>query len=725
MSRLALAMPFAAAPLLFAFAAPFPATLEDPARPLSFQARVRAQEAIARVYYAHQTGASRPFAEAVPRSHLERKVRDTLRLAAALEKRRPGSLSDENLALEVERMERGSRLPERLREIFAALGNDPVLIREGLARPLLAARLASSGNESGSSEPASRAASVPSCQPGDTWYGLTTSGAPSPRSAHSAVWTGTHMIVWGGAIIGGTVDTGGVYDPATDSWTPTSTVNTPSARFAHEAIWTGTEMIVWGGDSGSSGYLDTGARYNPLTDTWSPMSTTNAPAKRYYATSVWTGSRMIVWGGSDSQGYFDTGGLYDPVSDRWTPTATAAAPAARWFHTAVWTGHEMIVWGGYGYSPNYLNSGGRYDPATDSWRPTSTTDAPSVRSSAVSVWTGSRMVVWGGSLFDGVKENYDNTGGRYDPATDAWSPTSTSGAPSPRVTFGPVWTGREMIVWSGADTSGSFSTGGRYDPESDAWTPLSVTGAPAARNNHTATWTGSAMIVWGGNAPISPTASGGVYVPGATGDADGDGWDACAGDCDDHDAAVHPGAADLCNGRDDDCDGTVDEDTGTIDCGLGVCHRTTQGCQDGNPEICVPGPPSPEICNGLDDDCDGLVDELGAVADRDQDGIADACDACANDPGNDADGDGICGDNDRCPTSDRRPVVIVNGCSTGVPNAADDTGCTLQDLLNVCTSGASNRGRAAACIAQVTAHLRGQLLLSGRQKGQILACTAR
>ena len=60
------------------------------------------------------------------------------------------------------------------------------------------------------------------------------------------------------------------------------------------------------------------------------------------------------------------------------------------------------------------------------------------------------------------------------------------------------------------------------------------------------------------------------------GDADGDGYgraddpvEACADgagiadnpdDCDDADAAVHPGVEDVANGEDDDCDGAIDED---------------------------------------------------------------------------------------------------------------------------------------------------------------------
>ena len=56
------------------------------------------------------------------------------------------------------------------------------------------------------------------------------------------------MIVWGGGADGPTyLNTGARYSPSTDSWTATSTTNAPDARTGHTAVWTGSEMIVWGG----------------------------------------------------------------------------------------------------------------------------------------------------------------------------------------------------------------------------------------------------------------------------------------------------------------------------------------------------------------------------------------------------------------------------------------------------------------------------------------------
>ena len=141
----------------------------------------------------------------------------------------------------------------------------------------------------------------------DTWTSTSTTSAPTGRRDHKAVWTGASMIAWGGRVSSGGLswlDTGGTYDPTTDTWKATSTANAPTPREGHTAVWTGSKMIVWGGFDG--GYLNTGGIYDPATDTWTATSTLNAPSA---GAAVWTGSKMIVWGGYGG-GYLNTGRLY-------------------------------------------------------------------------------------------------------------------------------------------------------------------------------------------------------------------------------------------------------------------------------------------------------------------------------------------------------------------------------------------------------------------------------
>jgi N-acetylneuraminic acid mutarotase len=188
---------------------------------------------------------------------------------------------------------------------------------------------------------------------------------------------------------------------------------------------------------------------------------------------------MIVWGGYYYDGndhYLNTGGRYNPSTNSWAATGTMNAPSARASHKAVWTGIEMIVWGG-GDGVSYLNTGGRYDPETNSWMPMNTTGAPSARTSHTATWSGSEMIIWGGYFFDGTYHFLD-TGGRYNPTTNSWTPTSIPNAPDGRALHTAVWTDREMIVWAGTlYTNTITNTGGRYCAQSGPTpTPTPCTG---------------------------------------------------------------------------------------------------------------------------------------------------------------------------------------------------------------------------------------------------------
>src|SRR5207253_2262846 len=101
------------------------------------------------------------------------------------------------------------------------------------------------------------------------WVATSLTNAPSARYYHTAVWSGSQMIVWGGVVNGSPANTGGRYNPGTNTWTATSNTNALSARAEHTAVWGGSEMIVWGGST-----LDnTGGRYNPITNSWLATTT--------------------------------------------------------------------------------------------------------------------------------------------------------------------------------------------------------------------------------------------------------------------------------------------------------------------------------------------------------------------------------------------------------------------------------------------------------------------
>jgi len=503
------------------------APLKVSERTVSFAERVTYQRAIEDVYRRHRiwpeerANPKPPLESVMSRAQVEKKVADYLRKSQALEDHWQRPITADQLQAEMDRMAANTKQPDVLRELFEALGNDPFVIAECLARPIAVERLLARLDANEKIDAESKQSWLAHAEPKtpftiaearrltykvpvvasplagcteDTWTATSTTNAPEARASHTAVWTGSEMIIWGGGADASTyLNTGAKYSPSTDSWTATSTTNAPEARTSHKAVWTGSEMIVWGGYNGSN-FLNTGGRYNPGSDSWTATSTTNAPAGRQEFTAVWTGSEMIVWGGFDGTN-LNTGGRYNPTVDGWIATNLAAAPHGRSDHTAIWTGSEMIVWGGFvGGFP--LNNGGRYNASADSWIATSVTNVPSERAYHTAVWTGSEMIIWGGwNDFD-----FFNNGGSYNPRMDSWIGTSTANAPDARFAHTAVWTGSEMIVWGGWNGN-YFNTGGKFDPITNSWTPTSTTNAPSRRFFHTAVWTGSEMVVWGGANP--------------------------------------------------------------------------------------------------------------------------------------------------------------------------------------------------------------------------------
>lgn len=199
-------------------------------------------------------------------------------------------------------------------------------------------------------------------------------------------------------------------------------------------------------------------------------------------------------------------------------------------------------------------------------------------------------------------------------------------------------------------------------------------------------------------------------------DADGDGFgddanvaQACeappshiaeAGDCDDLDAGIYPGAQEVCSGVDEDCDGLVDNDDDSLDLNSHLDYfRDADGDGYGDTEdlgvrACEPpegmvadssdcddalagvNPGATEVCDDLDNDCDALIDDedpdrVGASdwyedVDGDGYGVGDPVQACEAPESDSAIRDGDCDDADGTQYPGAEEV-----CGDGVVNDCD------------------------------------------------------
>lgn len=329
---------------------------------------------------------------------------------------------------------------------------------------------------------------------GEPWTVAEAGSPPSARTDFSAVWTGTKWFIWGGSAVSqqgrSAVSDGAVYDAGSRQWALIPMDGqTPAARKGHTAVWTGSEMIVFGGTN--SDYLASAGRYSPAGNQWLPASTSGEPAARSGHAAAWTGEAMLVWGGQNRDGLLDDGGFYSPndgIDGSWQPLPTDGAPTARRDVQGIWTDAGWFLWGGYDGS--YPQNGALYDPASATWEAIPFLGLAG-RRYATAVWTGTEVILFGGRDESGAFRD----GVRYNPETLAVTPLPD--APQAFSGHTAVWTGSLMIVFGG-DAGGVNANCAIYDPEKDSWSTPSHAGGAVARTGHAAAWTGSRMLSFGG-----------------------------------------------------------------------------------------------------------------------------------------------------------------------------------------------------------------------------------
>jgi len=314
------------------------------------------------------------------------------------------------------------------------------------------------------------------------------------RLGPSAVWTGTEMIIWGGTARSGKIESGyegAAYNSTARTWR-TIAPSPPGVEGGAAVVWTGDEMVVWASNSpdGPVG----AAVYDPSTDSWRRLPS-GPLGKREGYSSVWTGKELIVVGGSLGDTLAKpVAAALDPRTGSWRLLAaldrvTGLMPSPG----LVWDGDEIFVMGSVcvnrsSCSPTLL----AHDPATDALRKIDLAKAPIAPQQQLKLIgvSGTDLVFSTVGL-----ANVRIFIVRYDPTTGSWSRKGAF-APFP-VPVGAytqtAWLGDRYVA---ADGSSGLQI---YGLDTDTWQTITPGPSPLnSREGSAIVWTGSELIAWSG-----------------------------------------------------------------------------------------------------------------------------------------------------------------------------------------------------------------------------------
>ncbi len=89
----------------------------------------------------------------------------------------------------------------------------------------------------------------------------------------------------------------------------------------------------------------------------------------------------------------------------------------------------------------------------------------------------------------------------------------------------------------------------------------------------------------------------------------------------------------------------------------------------------------------------------------------------------DKDGDGVPNQQDhQCPNSNVNLPVTIGTCNTGVPNAVDDAGCTINDYIAICAVVSPTHKKFRNCVSDLANDLLADGVITQKQKSDIRRC---
>jgi hypothetical protein len=307
------------------------------------------------------------------------------------------------------------------------------------------------------------------------------------RSGAASAWTGSEVLVWGGAGAGDLqYGDGAAFDPREDAWR--SLPESPlTPRSGASSVWTGEEWVVWGGVEvhvrpdgfATAETLTDGAAYDPVRDRWRSIADPPSPSAR--AGAVWTGEEVVAVGGSDST---PQAAAYDPVADEWRVLPGVPGVIATWSEL-VWTGEQVV--GLLQVRQRQITVPPEpvaYDPTSDEWEVLP----------PLGIWPG--QVAWTGDELLVVPESLDEPTAAA-AVGDPWRQAAAAIEEEVgSVGTVPVWTGDQLVLFTGGfDGPQSLPA---LAPASGRWAEVPRPDGLRRVDDGVVEWADGVLVVWGG-----------------------------------------------------------------------------------------------------------------------------------------------------------------------------------------------------------------------------------
>ncbi len=478
---------------------------------------------------------------------------------------------------------------------------------------------------------------------GTAWVKVTPAVSPLGRGSPAMAYDTSRgrVVLFGGYTLSLLTDT---WEWNGASWVDVTPALIPPVRWSHALAYDSARgrVVLFGGSSEAS---SSGKRLDDTWEwdgaAWSNVTPAVSPPARYSHALAYDSARgrVVLFGGYGSGGALADTWEWDGAV--WVNVTPPVSPPARIVHSLTYDSARgrVVLFGGYGIGGAPADTW-EWDGAA--WMNVTPGVSPSARSYHALAYDSARerVVLFGG--FAGATYVADT----WEWDGSVWMNVTPVVSPSARIYHALAYdSARERVVLFGGFAGGTYFAD-TWEWDGTAWVDVTAAVSPSIRVGHALAYDSarSQVVLFGGvssisslladtweyGPPLERTCDGqddnanGLIDEGC--DGDGDGYCAAGmpvvglppvcplggGDCEDADGAMHPGAAEICDGLDDDCDGARDEDFDDED-------------SDGFGDTC--------------DNCPLAYNPSQANSDGNADG-GDACDMTITAP---LDGTGLCG----------------------------------------------------------------------------------